>query len=302
MGYIRVSVTRIEEWIHVYQLDPKKLDSLGIEKVPTTLMDIGLEELFAGVWQQRKFFSDESLDDLADSLLAAGKNVVPIIAVPRKGGGYNIVAGERRWRAAQRIGLATVKCEIGDYTYRQALFISTIENLQREDLNPIEEATSYSEMASEFTLSHDDLARQLGKSRGHISNYLRLLQLDIRVRDALIHRRLTYGQARPLCTLKHKFDQRKIAEKAMRFEWTVTRIQKAVNDITQKAPAPVRLSDNDSDIKRLEREISEVTGLDCIVKRSPNGRWQLGFNAPESESFSGLLERLGVHTDADLEN
>lgn len=285
----------------MYQLDTKKMDSLGIEKVPTTLMDIGLDQLFAGLWQKRRFFNDESLDELADSMRAAGTNVVPIIATPRKKGGYDIIAGERRWRAAQRIGLDTLKCEVGNYTYEQALFISAVENLQREDLNPIEEATSYQDLASEFELSHDDLARQLGKSRGHVSNYVRLLQLDIRVRDALINRKLSYGQARPLCSLKNKFDQRKIAENAMRFDWPVVRIQAAVNEITKKTVSPVRLSETDSDIKRLEQEISEVTGLDCIVKRSANGRWQLGFNAPESESFSGLLERLGIHTDADLE-
>ncbi|MBM5458936.1 ParB/RepB/Spo0J family partition protein [Pseudomonas sp. P66] len=284
------------------QLDPKKLATLGIEQVPTTLMDIGLDQLFPGKWQKRKFFDDASLDELGDSMKSAGTNVVPLIVVPRqRGGGYNIVAGERRWRAAQRIGLATLKCEVGNYSFQQALFICAIENLQRADLNPIEEATSYQDLGNEFALSHDEIGRQLGKSRGHISNYLRLLQLDIRVRDALIQLRLTYGQARPLCALPHKVDQRRIAEKAIRLKWSVVQIQQAVNSITKKTPDPIKLSDTDADIRRLEREISEVTGLDCIVKRHATGRWQLGFNAPESESFSGLLERLGIHTDADFE-
>lgn len=283
--------------------DPKLLATLGIEKVATTLMDIGVDELFPGQWQKRKYFDEKSQTELDGSMRSAGTNVVPIIAVPRSTGhGYSIIAGERRWRSAQRIGLRQVKCEVGNYTYQQALFISAIENLQRSDLNPIEEATSYQELENEFGISHDLIARQIGKSRAHISNYLRLLKLDITVRDALIHKKLTFGQARPLCSLPLKSDQRAIAKRAIRLEWSVLQIQNAVYEITKKAPEPVKLSDQDADLRRLEREISEVTGISCIVRRTPKGNWELGFIAQGTEIFSGLLERLGIEIDADLEN
>lgn len=286
----------------MYQLDPKKLSCLGIQDVPTTLMNIEVERLHPGVWQKRKLFSEESLDDLADSMKTTGTNVVPMIVCFRPDGDFSIIAGERRWRSGQRLGFRTLKCEVGAYSYEQAAYISAIENLQRTDLNPIEEATSYNDLCTELNLSHGDLATQLGKSRSHISNYVRLLDLDIRVRDSLISSRLSYGHARPLCSLKNKADQRNIAEKAVRFEWSVQKIQQAVNALTQRKPSPVKLSDTDPDLKRLERDISEVTGLDCVVKRTPGGSWQLGFLAPESESFTGLLDRLGVRFDSDLEN
>lgn len=285
----------------MYQLDPKELDTLGIDLVLTTLMDIGVEQLFPGIWQQRKSFSEAALDDLADSMQTAGTNIVPLIVVPRAEGGFSIIAGERRWRAAQRIQMRKLKCEVGKYSYRQALYISAVENIQRDDLNPIEEATSFQVLAEEFDLSHDVIARRVGKTRAHVSNYVRLLKLDFRVRDALISKRLTFAQARPLCSLELLSDQRKVAEKAMRLEWSVLEITSAVNKILKKPQVTVRLSDIDADLRRLERAISERVGLECVVRRSPKGQWQLGFNAPESESFSGLLERLGVRTDIDFE-
>lgn len=285
----------------MYHLDPEELDTLGIESVLTTLMDIGVEQLFPGIWQQRKSFGEAALDDLADSMKTAGTNVVPLIVVPRAEGGYSIIAGERRWRAAQRLQMAKLKCEVGKYSYRQALYISAVENIQRDDLNPIEEATSFQVLADEFGLSHDVIAYRVGKSRAHVSNYTRLLKLDFRVRDALISKRLTFAQARPLCSLRFMSDQRKIAEKALKLDWSVLEITNAVNKILKKPDVTVKLSDSDADLRRLERAISERVGLECVVRRSPKGQWQLGFNAPESESFSGLLERLGVRTDIDFE-
>lgn len=287
----------------MYPLNGQKPESLGIDQVATTLKIIEVELLYPGQWQKRESFENEPLEELTESLDTSGINVIPIIVTPRPCGvGYAIIAGERRWRAAQRLQWTHVKCEVGNFNFRQALFISTVENLQRRDLNPIEEAVSYRDLADEFTdLSHDDIARQVGKSRAHVSNYIRLLQLDIKVRDALKNRSLTFAQARPLCSLKHNLDQRKIAEKAVKHGWSVAKISQEVSELTAKPKAVVRLSDTDADLRRLEREISEVTGLDCVVRRSPKGQWQLGFNAPESESFSGLLSRLGVAIDEDLE-
>jgi len=285
----------------VYHLGSELLDPLGIENVPTALMEISVDQLFPGIWQRRKTLNEASLDDLADSMQTAGTNVVPLVVVARRGGGYSIIAGERRWRAAQRIQMATLKCEVGAYSSRQALFISAVENLQREDFNPIEEAESYKALVEEFNIPHDAIARQVGKSRTHVTNYLRLLRLDIRVRDALISKRLSFGQARPLCSLTYKADQRKIAEKAIRSEWSVKKIESVVDAVLNKPKAVARLSDADADLRRLERSISETVGLDCVVRKSPKGQWQLGFIAPESDSFTGLLERLGIEFDSDLE-
>lgn len=286
----------------MYQSDQPKYTTFEIDKVQTVLQSIPLEQLKRGPWQQRRYFDESKLDELADSMRAAGTNVVPIIVAPHYEGGFSIVAGERRWRAAQKIGHDKLSCLVGKYSYEQAAFICAVENLQREDINPIEEASSYLALQDQLNFSHEMIAKQIGKSRSHVTNYLRLLKLDIQVRDALVRGRLTYGQARPLCTLDSPAQQRRIAENTMRYEWPVIRVAKEVEALTRKPNTPVRLSDTDADLRRLERAISETTGLDCIIKRSPKGQWQLGFNAPSSEIFLGLLERLGVETDADLEN
>lgn len=284
----------------MYQSDLHKFEKLGIDQVPTELRNISLDQLQAGVWQQRWNFDEASLGELANSMRVAGKNVVPAIVTRHPSGGFSIIAGERRWRAAALVGLPTLQCIVGAYTFEQASYISIVENLQREDLNPIEEATSYQLLQERFDISHEEIGQQIGKSRSHVTNYLRLLKLDIQVRDALIRRELTAGQARPLCTLDHHFQQRRIAENAIRKGWPVTRISKEVASVLQKPVPVVKLSDNDPDLRRLEREISETVGLECVVKRSAKGQWQLGFNAGDDDTFSGLLERLGVKTDADL--
>lgn len=281
----------------MYQTDLKKLTSLNIQAVPVELRSLPVDLLHPGIWQQRSNFDEEGLDELADSMRAAGKNVIPIIVAPRREGGFSIIAGERRWRAAQRIGQEFLQALVGNYDHQQATFITAVENLQRENLNPIDEARSYQALIVEFELTHDEIAKQIGKSRPLVTSYLRLLALDIRVRDAIQTGRLTYGQARPLCALKHPSQQRDICEKALRNEWSVKRISEEVSKISEKARPTVRLSDTDPDLRRLERAVSEATGLECVVKRSSAGQWQLGFNAGNSDSFQGLLERLGVATD-----
>ena len=177
------------------------------------------------------------------------------------------------------------------------MFIAAVENLQRKDLNPLDEARSYQTFITEMKLTHDEVAKQIGKSRPHVTSYLRLLSLDIRVRDAIETGRLTYGQARPLCSLGSLQAQRAICEKAIRLGWSVKRINEEVSKVLDKPKPIARLSDSDVDLRRLERAVSEATGLECVVKRSAQGQWQIGFNAGNSDSFQGLLERIGVVTD-----
>ncbi|HCL4130937.1 TPA: ParB/RepB/Spo0J family partition protein [Pseudomonas aeruginosa] len=281
----------------MYQTSLTQMTSLGINAVPVELRKIPIDLLHQGIWQQRTRFDEDGLLELADSLKAAGKNVVPIIVKPRAEGGYSIIAGERRWRAAQRVPLHELEALVGNYSHEQAMFIAAVENLQRKDLNPLDEARSYQTFITEMKLTHDEVAKQIGKSRPHVTSYLRLLSLDIRVRDAIETGRLTYGQARPLCSLGSLQTQRAICEKAIRLGWSVKRINEEVSKVLDKPKPIARLSDSDVDLRRLERAVSEATGLECVVKRSAQGQWQIGFNAGNSDSFQGLLERIGVVTD-----
>ena len=273
----------------------------GINEVETVVMHIPLDKLRPGAWQQRKFFDEPKILELAESMKAAGTNVVPAIVTPNQDGGYSIIAGERRWRAAQRNSAETLHCLVGVYDFEQAAFICAVENLQRADLNPIEEAASYQALQEQLKFSHEDIAQKIGKSRPHVSNYLRLLKLDIQVRDALAKGTLSYAQARPLCALEFPLQQRKIALRAVKESWSVVRINKEVELLTQKPVDRVHHTNTDADLRRLERAISDNTGVPCMVIKKPNGSWHLGFVATETEVFNGLLKILGVEIDSEME-
>lgn len=278
--------------------------TFGINKVKTEVKHIPLDQLRPGAWQQRKYFDEPKILELADSMKAAGMNVVPAIVTPDPDriGVYNIIAGERRWRAAQRNGAETLHCLVGVYNYEQAAYICAVENLQRADLNPIEEAASYQSLQEQLNYSHEEIAQKIGKSRPHVTNYLRLLKLDIQVRDALARGTLSYAQARPLCGLEFPLQQRKIAQQAIKETWSVVRITKEVELLTKKPVERVHHTNTDADLRRLERTITEKTGVRCIVIKKPNGDWQLGFVSKETEIFNGLLKLFGVEIDSEMEN
>lgn len=170
-------------------MNPEPLDicrstSYGVNEVKTQLRRVGVDQLHPGPWQPRRHFSHVELSELSRSLMTAGGNVTPLIVVPRPSGGFYIISGERRWRAAQLAAIHDLLVLVGDYSDEQARFIAIIDNIQRSDLTPIEEATAYLEL-QKGGLSHDDIAVEVSRSRGHVSNYIRMLSLDLRVRDLI---------------------------------------------------------------------------------------------------------------------
>jgi ParB family chromosome partitioning protein len=273
--------------------------TLGIDKVVTDLRQVPVDQIKPGIWQQRTYFAEKPLIELASSMMLSGGNITPIVLALNHDGSYSLISGERRWRAAQINGFDTLKALVGRYSFEQATFIAAAENLQREDLNPIEEATSYFAMKQHAGLLDEQIAHEFGKSRSHVSNYIRLLTLDFQVRDALIHGRLSFSQARPLCTLEHHFQQRRIVVEALQKGWSARQISEAVSKIisTPKIKVSVKV---DVDIQRLERAISESTGHPCKIEKTPRGQWKIGLLGGDDEQFMGLLEKLGVETDMDL--
>lgn len=269
-----------------------------IGAVDVSLRTLSVDQLQPGPYQHRRSFSNDALRELAHNLRKAGRNAVPLIVRPAfDGPGYVIIAGERRWRAAQIAGLHDLICIIGRYTDKQARFIAAAENLQREALNPIDEASAYSEMSG-TGLSHEEVASEVGKSRAHVSNYLRLLTLAFAVREFIAAGKLTASQARPLCALSSANLQVKIAREAVHNKWTVKRIATEVARLQNKAPAPkTSIPSNDVDVKRLTDLISTTTGYPCIIRKTPEGRWQVGFSMSSSDELEGLLNRLGIVVD-----
>ena len=204
-------------------------ESLGAEgeEIKNSVVEINIDSIEANPDQPRKIFDPTSLQELADSIALHG--VIMPIVVNKNGNKYMIIAGERRWRASRLAGLKTVPTIVKEYTERQVKEISLIENLQREDLNPIEAANAMKLLMEEYNITQEELAERIGKSRSAIANTLRLLTLDQGVIDLVATNQLSQGHARALITLP-KNEQLNIAKKAVSQRMSVREVEQAVKN------------------------------------------------------------------------
>src|ERR1700742_4279235 len=170
------------------------------QAVESDLIELDIDLLQPAETQPRKIFKEEALEELAESIRANGV-IQPIIA-RRDGGRFEIIAGERRWRAAQRAGLQKIPCVVRDIPDEHVLEISLIENIQREDLNPIEEATAYKNLVERLALTQEEVAKRVGKDRSSITNALRLLKLPAEIQQMVEEEKLSMGHARALLSLE----------------------------------------------------------------------------------------------------
>ncbi|NWH08166.1 MAG: ParB/RepB/Spo0J family partition protein [Alphaproteobacteria bacterium] len=227
-----------------------------------SLREIPIEFLRANPFQPRQVFTPEDLDDLTNSIREKGI-IQPIVVRPMKGeaNAFQIVAGERRWRAAQRLGLHQVPVVVKDFSDAEALEVAIIENVQRADLNPVEEATGYHNLVEQFSYTQEQLAGVIGKSRSHIANTLRLLNLPGRVRDYLMEGKLTAGHARALITAEDPVMLADlIVSKGLSVREAEAATRAAKGKLEAKKAAPVRKA-KDADTRELERSIAAALGL-----------------------------------------
>jgi ParB family chromosome partitioning protein len=241
----------------------------------------------------RKAFTDEALDELADSIRQRGL-IQPIVvrAMTSLADVYEIVAGERRWRAAQRAGLHEVPVVVVDADDRMALEIAIIENVQRADLNPIEEAAGYEQLIAEFGYSQNDLAQVIGKSRSHVANTLRLLKLPASVKTLVNDGQLTAGHARALISLA---DPESVARAVVEKGLNVRDVERIAQDEargTGKESARSRAKpEKDADTRALERALEEVLGLTVAINHQAQGG-EMRIRYSTLEQLEGLCRRL----------
>ena len=190
-----------------------KKDMIVPQKKEETINELAIKDLNPNPFQPRKTFAEEDMAELVESIKASG--IVQPLIVRKKDKGYEIVAGERRWRAAKQIGLKTVPAIIRKYKDTDMAEIGLIENLQRSDLNPMEEANGYKTMMDELEMTQADVAKKLGKSRTAITNALRLLKLPVKIQDYLTNKELTVGQVRPLLAFDNQADMEKMGTMAV---------------------------------------------------------------------------------------
>ena len=272
------------------------LDSLISNAVDSSSSDrlttVAIADIQPGRYQARVQIDDEALQELADSIKAQGI-IQPVIVRERGLSQYELIAGERRWRASQLAGLTEIPVVIKTISDETALAMGLIENLQRENLNPIEEAQGLKRLADEFGRTHETIAKAVGKSRSAISNSLRLLSLPEPVQEMLYQRRLEMGHARALLTL-HVVDQLELAQKAVKNGWSVREVERRSQLAHQKAKPEATKTIN-PDIRRINDALTEHLGVNAEVKTSnqKKGKIVLHFDTPET--FEYLLKQLGIN-------
>lgn len=253
---------------------------------------ISLLDLTRGRYQPRKYFDEQALDELGQSILTQGL-IEPLVVRATADGPYEIIAGERRWRAAMRVGLSELPCIIGDYSNEQAAAITLIENIQREALNLIEEASGYRRLIDEFCFTQEDVSDLVGKSRSHVANILRLLSLDEQVKVMLQEGILTLGHARMLVGLDVA-TQRQLARCVQTKSWSVRKLEQAVK--AAKAGILVK-TDADADMRRLQEILALQLGAAVeFDQESSQGGW-LKIKYFDNDTLAGLLDRFGLRYD-----
>jgi len=255
---------------------------------------LGVDQLRRGVYQPRRHMDQEALEDLARSIKAQGL-VQPIVVRPVAGGGngvnYEIVAGERRWRAAQIAGLTEVPVVVRDIPDSSAIAIALIENIQREDLNPLEEAQAIRRLTDEFELTHQAAADAIGRSRTAVTNLLRLLELGAEARALLENGELEMGHARALLALVSPRVQAEVAAQVARKGLSVRETEQLVRRQLAGKPKPPTRSE-DPDVRRLQEDLAEKLGAKVTVRAGPKGRGQLVISYNSLDELDGILSHI----------
>ncbi|TQM05622.1 chromosome segregation DNA-binding protein [Pseudoxanthomonas sp. 3HH-4] len=278
-------------------LGPKAAETPPPEAQPgEALRTLPVQQLQPGKYQPRTAMDPGKLTELAESIKAQGV-IQPIVVRELSPGKFEIVAGERRWRASQEAGLAEVPVVVRDLDDRTVIAMALIENIQREDLNPLEEAQSLQRLINEFALTHAEAAEAVGRSRAAVSNLLRLLELPPAIRALLEARRLEMGHARALLTLSPDLAS-KLASDAAEQGWSVREVEHRAQQfaagkvpVNGKKAKPAKAAPQ-PDIASLETELSESLGTRVTIAHGRGGKGKLIIQYTDLDTLDGVLERL----------
>ena len=273
-------------------LGPVSVTDSAVDDRAEELRTLPVELLQRGANQPRTDFDKEALQELAESIKAQGV-LQPVMVRPLDDSGkFEIIAGERRWRAAQLAGLHEVPAVVRELDDQTAMCIALIENIQREDLNPLEQARGLARLAEEFDMTHDDIAGSVGRSRSAVTNMLRLLELCDDVKRLLESRQLEMGHARALLTLseqQQKWAAQQIIKSGLSVrgaESLVRRLQKA------KTVLKPRQGQVDPDVKLLETELSEQLGAAVTIQQRKQGKGMLRIAYDSLDQLDGILDKI----------
>lgn len=258
-----------------------------------SLKSLPLDLISPGPYQPRSIFDKDRLEELAESIRHQGV-IQPVVVRAKGEDHYELIAGERRWRAAQLAGIESIPAIVRKVPDEIAIAMALVENIQREDLNPIEEATALRRLVDEFQMTHQEAGDSVGRSRSAVSNLLRLLELSEDVRELVDARHLEMGHARALLTLEPSL-QAKAAREVVARNLSVRETEQLVRRL--KNPPVPKVTTLDPDVQRLQNALAEK--LCAKVKLSHNakgkGKMVIAFNS--ADELDGILEQLGLNTD-----
>jgi len=255
------------------------------------LRNLPLDTIRPGRYQPRSVFDEEKLAELADSIRAQGV-VQPVVVRPLGEGEFELIAGERRWRAAQLAEIDEIPAVVRDVPDEASIAMALIENIQREDLNPLEEATALRRLIDDFQMTHQQAADAVGRSRAAVSNLLRLLELMQEVKDLIDMRLIEMGHARALLSLDDDLQvqaAREVVHKKLSVRDTESLVRRLQQSKKKKGQRRV-----DPDILRLQNQLGEALGARVRIQHQASGKGKLVISYNSSDEFEGILERLDL--------
>lgn len=239
--------------------------------------------------QPRKTFDEEKLEELAASIAEHG--LIQPVVLRKAGKGYEIVAGERRWRAARKIGIKELPCIIKELTDEENMLLAIIENMQREDLNPIEEAEGIKQMIDTYGLTQEQVSKSVGKSRPYIANCLRLLKLPAAVVDYVAEGELSAGHAKVIAGIEEESKQLQLAEDTIKHGWSVRQLEKMAKEEKTPAKRSRKTVAKNANVKRVEEDLKAVLGTKVTLNQKGNkGKIEIEFYS--KDELERLIEML----------
>jgi ParB family transcriptional regulator, chromosome partitioning protein len=257
-----------------------------------TVQEISLKDLRPNPYQPRKTFQQEAIDELKESILEHG--ILQPLVVRKSIKGYEIVVGERRFRAAKEAKLASVPAVVRELTEQQMMELAVLENLQREDLNPIEEGQAYQTLMEKLNFTQEEVAKRLGKSRPHVANHIRLLSLPAKIQELISDGKISMGHGRALLGLRQKAKLPALVDKIIQESLNVRQLEKIIQNLNENVPRETKKPEKKKDVFIQEREHSlrERFGTTVNIKQTKNkGKIEIEFFS--KEDLERILEMLG---------
>ena len=259
---------------------------------PREILELGVKTIIPNEYQPRMVFNDSALNDLVSSVREKGV-IQPVIVRKTAGNIYQLIAGERRWRAAQTVGLKTIPAIVKDVAPAESLELALIENIQREDLNPLETAEAFHRLIKDFDLTHDDLSKKVGKDRATVTNYLRILKLPLEIKKSIASGSLSIGHAKALLQVENQRLQKEIATRILRKGLSVRETESLCKKAASGKPSRSKAGNvKDPQIASLEEKLIHSLGTKVRLIHKSNKRGRIEIDYYSLEELDRLLDVL----------